>query len=77
MENHIMNRLYRKEAAEFIGCSTSTLSRLERMGLMDGTFYTFGNRKIYITEALERLVKNGGELGAHERKTGILLKRTN
>ncbi len=72
-----MNRLYRNEAAEFIGCSTSTLSRLERMGYMDGTFYTFGNRKIYITEELENWIKNGGELGAYERKTGVLLKKAN
>lgn len=36
MEFHALNRLYRKEAAAFIGCSTSTLSRLERMGMMGG-----------------------------------------
>lgn len=70
-----MNRLYRNEAAKFIGCSTSTLTRLEKTGLMDGTFYTFGNRKIYITEELERWIKNGGELGAYERKNSITLRR--
>lgn len=69
-----MNRLFRKEAAEFIGCGLSTLDRMERTGLMDGTFYTFGNRKIYITEKLEEWILNGGELGAYERKTGIAEK---
>lgn len=66
-----MNRLFRKEAAEYIGCGTSTLYRLEKMGLMEGTYYTFGNRKIYITEELDKWIKSGGELGAYERLHGI------
>lgn len=66
-----MNRLFRKEAAEYIGCSLNTLWRLEKMGLMDGTFYTFGNRKVYITDELEKWIRAGGELGAYERLHGI------
>ena len=66
-----MNRLYRKEAAEYIGCSPSTLYRLEKQGLMDGTFYTFGNRRLYITEELDKWLKAGGEMGAYERKHNI------
>lgn len=45
------------------------------MGLMDGTFYTFGNRKIYITDELDKWLLNGGELGAYERKHGIRAAR--
>lgn len=66
-----MNRLFRDEAAEYIGCSPSTLWRLEKMHLMDGTFYTLGRRKIYITAELDKWILNGGELGAYERLHGI------
>lgn len=66
-----MNRLYRLEAAEYIGCSPSTLYRLEKMGLMDGTFYQIGRRRIYITAELDKWIENGGELGAYERKNNI------
>ena len=70
-----MNRLFRKEAAEFIGCGVSTLDRMHRMGLMEGTYYTFGNRIIYITDELEKWIRAGGELGAYERKHGIKAAR--
>ena len=62
-----MNRLFRKEAADFIGCSVSTLDRMYRMGLMEGTYYTFGKRIIYITDQLEKWIRAGGELAAYER----------
>ena len=66
-----MNRLYRTEAAKYIGCSASTLYRLEKMGLMEGTYYTFGNRRLYITAKLDEWIENGGELGAYERKHNL------
>lgn len=66
-----MNRLFRTEAAEYIGCSVSTLDRMQRMGLMEGTYYTFGNRKVYITDELDKWLRNGGELGAYEWKHNI------
>lgn len=63
-----MDRLTRAEAAEFIGCSISQLYRMERTGLLDGTYYVIGKRKLYITDELEKWMRDGGELGAAERK---------
>lgn len=62
-----MNRLYRKEAAEYIGCGLSTLDRLQREGLLEGTYYTLGHRRLYITAKLDEWIENGGEIGAFER----------
>ncbi len=59
-----MNRLTRKEAAEFIGCSMSKLYSMEKGGLMKGTYYQIGRRRLYITEKLEEWVKRGGEISA-------------
>lgn len=63
-----MNRLFKDEAAKHIGCSVSKLNQMKKAGLMDGTFYTIGNRTIYITDRLDEWINNGGELGAWERK---------
>lgn len=62
-----MNRLFRDEAAEYIKCGTSTLDRMRREGLMEGTYYTFGKRPVYITERLDEWMENGGEEGAKRR----------
>ncbi|MBQ2967441.1 MAG: hypothetical protein IJE10_04905 [Clostridia bacterium] len=61
-ENGIrMERLSRKEAAEFIGCSLSKLYSLEISGKLTGTYYQIGNRKLYIPEKLKKWAENGGE----------------
>ena len=64
-------RLTRTEAAEFIGCSETKLWQLTKSGLLDGTYYTIGSRKIFIVERLKEWMANGGELGAYERKNDI------
>ena len=66
-----MNRLFREEVPDYIGCSLSQLYRMEKRGLMQGTYYTIGRRKIYITEKLDEWMNLGGALGAEERKQGI------
>lgn len=66
-----MNRLNRTEAAEYLGCGISKLDRMTRQGFMAGTYYTIGNRRLYITAELDRWKHNGGEMGAHERKEHI------
>ena len=70
-----MNRLTRKEAAEFIGCGLSALYRMEKGGLLKGTYYEIGNgkrrKRLYITDKLEKWIRDGGEPAAHERKLGI------
>lgn len=66
-----MNRLTSKEAAEYLGCGLSKLRRMTRAGLMAGTYYTIGNRRLYITAELDWWKRNGGEMGALERKEHI------
>ena len=65
---NVMNRLTRDEAAEFIGCSISKLYAMEKAGLLNGTFYQIGRRRLYITSKLEEWIMRGGELEALERK---------
>ena len=55
------NRLTRTQAAEFIGCSLSKLHYLIKSGLLNGTYYSIGNRKYFITSKLEEWMNNGGE----------------
>ena len=66
-----MNRLTKKEAAEYIGCSISKLGAMERAGLMKGTYYEIGNgrvrRKLYITDRVDEWMLAGGEPAAWER----------
>lgn len=65
-------RLTRAEAAQFIGCSDTKLWQLTKNGLLDGTYYTIGCRKIFIVEKLKEWMANGGELGAYERKNNLI-----
>ena len=69
-----MNRLSRKEAAEYLNCSLSKLYYLEKSGKMNGTFYSIGNRRLYITEKLDQWMKDGGEFSTKfaEADTGPL-----
>lgn len=57
-----MNRLTRKEAAEFLGCSLSGLHVLERKGSLNGTYYQIGRKRLYITEKLIEWANNGGSI---------------
>lgn len=66
-----LERFTRDEAAAYLGCSRSKLYSLERAGLMDGTFYTLGNRRLYIRSRLDRWIMAGGEIAALERKYNI------
>ena len=61
------NRLFRKEAAAYIGCGLSKLIQMERSGVMKGTYYTVGNRSLYIVSKLDEWMAKGGEHGADER----------
>lgn len=63
-----MDRLTRAEAAQFIGCSMSKLYGLEKAGLLDGTYYQIGRRRLYITDKLEKWMNDGGEFAAYERR---------
>lgn len=63
-----MNRLTREEAAKYIGCSMSKLYSMERGGLLEGTYYQIGRRRLYITDRLEKWMNDGGELNAYEKK---------
>ena len=68
-----MNRLTRKEAAEFIGCGMTKLNELERSGKLKGTYYQIGRRRLYITEKLQTWLLSGGECtvdGASSKLTG-------
>ena len=56
-----MERLTRKEAAEFLGCSMSALYSLEKSGQLEGTYYKIGKRKLYIKSKLEKWALDGGE----------------
>lgn len=56
-----MNRLTRKEACEFIGCSPTKLYELEKSGQLDGTYYQIGSKRLYITAKLEEWMLAGGE----------------
>lgn len=57
-----MNRLTRKECSQYLGCSMSKLYSLEKSGALDNTYYTLGNRRIYITEKIDQWINKGGEL---------------
>lgn len=67
-----MNRLTREETAEYLGCSTSKLYRMEKADLLSGTFYDLGTgprrRRLYIKDKLDEWMLAGGEPAALERK---------
>jgi len=56
-----MNRLTRKECSQYLGCSMSKLYAMEKSGALENTYYTLGNRRIYITEKIDQWIKQGGE----------------
>lgn len=62
-----VTRLTREEAFEYIGCKKSKFNELLRAGLLEDTYYTIGERKIYIAEKLDEWMLNGGESGAMAR----------
>ncbi len=66
------DRLSREEAAKYIGCGMSKLYELEKTGLLDGTFYNIGRRRLYITEKLRQWMMNGGEYSAFERAANVI-----
>lgn len=55
------NRLTRTQAAEFIGCGMSKFYYLIKSGQLDGTYYSIGNRKYFITSKLQDWMDSGGE----------------
>ncbi len=55
------DRLTRTQAAEFIGCGMSKFHYLIKSGQLDGTYYSIGNRKYFITSKLQEWMNNGGE----------------
>lgn len=63
----MLNRMTRYQAMQYIGCKDNKMRQLERGGLLDGTFFTIGNRKYYITEKLEQWLLEGGEAAAKAR----------
>ncbi len=69
-----MNRLTRKEAAEYLGCSRSKLYEMEKRKLFEpGDYYTMGQKRLYITEKLDEWIMRGGEEAALIR---LEMKRT-
>ncbi len=56
-----MERLTRKEAAEFLGCSRSALYKLEKTGCLKGLYYEIGTKRLYIKAKLQEWVEKGGE----------------
>lgn len=55
-----MNRLTRKEAAEYLGCSMTGLHELEKAGHLKGTYYQIGSRRLYIQHKLDEWALMGG-----------------
>lgn len=68
-----MDRYNSKEAAAYLRCSESKLSKMATAGLLDGTFYEIGTgirnrRRLYIKDRLDEWILAGGEPTARERK---------
>lgn len=60
-------RLERKDAAKFLGCCEGTLNRLMKSGLLVGTYFNIGPRRIFFENKLLQWLEDGGEDGAKAR----------
>ncbi|MBR4892602.1 MAG: hypothetical protein IKZ35_01290 [Clostridia bacterium] len=54
------NRLTRQQASAYIGCSLSTLDKLQREGYLEGTYLELYNRRYYFTAKLDEWMLKGG-----------------
>ena len=68
MDSITSNVLTRAEACAFIGCSRTTLYRMEQNGILEGMYYNIGRIRYYYTASLEAWKKSGGQRYLHIRK---------
>ena len=64
----VPKRLEFKDAAAFLGCGDCTLRRLIKSGLLEGTYFNIGSKRIFFADRLQKWMEDGGEDAARERR---------